>query len=66
MSYGENLLYSEMLDFWRRTRQAAQTRVLAELTGYSERGARRLLAKLEVKGEVQRRGQRGGWLPAMG
>jgi DNA-binding GntR family transcriptional regulator len=41
-----------------------RTQVLADLTGKHDRTVREVLVRLEARGLIERRGQRGGWLPA--
>jgi DNA-binding GntR family transcriptional regulator len=41
-----------------------RTVILADLAGKNDRIVRGVLCRLEQAGAVQRRGQRGGWLPA--
>lgn len=65
MSYAESVILEEAQKLYRRTRRPARTRILADMVGYSERWTRRMLVELETRGVVQRRGQRGGWLPVM-
>jgi predicted transcriptional regulator len=59
----ESWLLSQITASWRRTRQPVRTLVLADLVSKHPRTVRYKLADLERRGVVQRRGQRGGWLP---
>jgi DNA-binding GntR family transcriptional regulator len=60
----ERYLIQEVNQHYRRSRQPVRTVVLADLLGKNDRTIREVLRRLESKGAVQRRGQRGGWLPA--
>ncbi|WP_119073114.1 hypothetical protein [Aggregatilinea lenta] len=64
MSVFEKWVCHEVTESWRRTRQPVRTRVIADLTGKHDRTVRGVLVRLEARGLVERRGQRGGWLPA--
>ncbi len=64
MSVFEAWVCHEVTESWRRTRQPVRTRVIADLTGKHDRTIRGVLVRLEARGLVERRGQRGGWLPA--
>jgi len=66
MSLFELWVYRQVQASYRRTRQPVRTAVLADLAGKNDRTLRYVLARLEQQGVVQRRGQRGGWLPARG
>ncbi len=66
MSLLERWVYEQVTASWRRTRQPVRTVVLADLAGQHDRAMRRVLTRLEARGVLQRRGQRGGWLPARG
>ena len=65
MTYFEKWLMTEVTQSWRRTRQPVRTIVLADRVGKSDRALRHVLVRMEQRGLVQRRGQRGGWLPPM-
>jgi predicted transcriptional regulator len=60
----ERWVYTEVTQHYRRTRQPVRTVILADLAGKNDRIVRGVLCRLEQAGAVQRRGQRGGWLPA--
>ncbi|HML22109.1 MAG TPA: hypothetical protein PKD09_10685 [Aggregatilinea sp.] len=63
MSLFEQWICNEVTASWRRTRQPVRTRVLADLTGKHDRTVRYVLVRLESRGVIERRGQRGGWMP---
>ena len=62
----ESALLKRVTDHWRRTREPVNARVLAELAGWDDGQVRRVLRRMEAKGVIARKGQRGGWLPAQG
>ena len=66
MSLLERWIYDQVTASWRRTRQPVRTRVLADLAGKHDRTVRHVLVRMEARGLVERRGQRGGWLPVRG
>lgn len=60
----ERALYMRIDQHWRNTRQPVQTKVLADLVNWNEAQMRRVLGRMEEKGLIRRKGERGGWLPA--
>jgi DNA-binding IclR family transcriptional regulator len=62
----ESALLKRVTDHWRRTREPVNARVLAELAGWDDGQVRRVLRRMEAKGVIARKGQRGGWLPVSG
>lgn len=64
-SWLERWAYEQVTTHWRNARQPAQTRVLGELINKNPRTVRYALVALERRGAIVRKGQRGGWLPAL-
>jgi Mn-dependent DtxR family transcriptional regulator len=63
MSTLERWLLLQIKDLYRRSRRPVRTIVLADMLGMHDRTVRKMLARMECRGVVQRRGQRGGWMP---
>lgn len=65
MSKLEQEVFEELKRVYRRHHAPVRTITIAVLVAYSDRWIRRVLRDMEHRGLVERRGQRGGWLPAM-
>ena len=63
MSAFEQRLLKEIENVMRNTGAPARTKALSGRTATPESTVRWWLRKAEAEGYVQRRGQRGGWLP---
>jgi predicted transcriptional regulator len=63
MSLLERWLLEQIEDTYHRSRSPVRTVVLADMIGKNDRTVRKVLGRLEIRGVVQRRGQRGGWMP---
>jgi predicted transcriptional regulator len=64
MSFIDQLVLRKVNELYRDIQGPVRTQLLADLVGKHDRTMRYVLVRLETRGLVQRRGQRGGWLPA--
>ena len=65
MSLYERIIHEKLKQLHRVTGGGAvRTTLLADHVGKNDRTLRLYLARMEAKGVVQRRGCRGGWIPA--
>ncbi len=65
MSLMERWLLEQINETYRRSRTPVRTVILADRLGKNDRTVRKMLSRLENRGVVQRRGQRGGWMPGI-
>lgn len=59
------IIYQKLFDLHSMSRNYVRTSVLAGHVCKNDRSVREVLVWLEVNGYVSRRGQRGGWMPAV-
>lgn len=57
------IIYQTLCDTYQYTRHYVPTCIIAGRLNKNDRVIRRSLARLELRGFVKRRGQRGGWMP---
>lgn len=63
MSVFEQIIYEKLADLYSMSRWYVRTKVVAGHLGTNDRTVRLILARLESKGYIERRGLRGGWMP---
>lgn len=63
MSVFERIIYEKLADLYSMTRWYVRTAVVAGHLATNDRTIRLILARLEAKGYIERRGERGGWMP---
>lgn len=64
MTLMEQVVLQKVTALHRYTGGPVRTMVVADMLGKHDRTLRYVLSRLEVKQQVVRVGQRGGWLPA--
>lgn len=64
MSLIDKWVFEKVCQVYRDTQGPVRTLLVADLVGKHDRTIRYSLGRLEQQGQVVRRGQRGGWLPA--
>lgn len=63
MSFFEKVIYEKLADLYSMSRWYVRTSVVAGHLAKNDRIVRGVLARLEAKGYIERRGERGGWKP---
>lgn len=65
MSLYEKIIHAKLRELHRAAAGGAvRTRLLADHVGKNDRTLRHVLARMECKGVVKRKGLRQGWMPA--
>lgn len=60
----ETAILKHVKTLYRHNQAPVRASIIADMIGKGDRDVRRILARLEERGMVERRGQRGGWSPA--
>lgn len=59
----ETAIFKHVKTLYRHNQAPVRASIIADMIGKGDRDVRRILARLEERGMVARRGQRGGWYP---
>lgn len=65
MTSFERIIYNKLADLYSMSRWYIRTSVVAGHLAKNDRIVRGVLARLEAKGFIERRGERGGWKPTL-